>query len=92
MNYASLGILERILLSKTALVDLWLELIYMLPGSNPSHGIVHAFTQPFLDIGGELAGALLYLDAGAGEALHLNLGLKSLISGSPPLCNDILWW
>ena len=79
---------------KPAFIDLWLKLINMLPGSVSSLGIdlVHAFTQPFLNIGGELSGALLYLDAGAGEAVHLNLGLESLISGSPPLSTDTMWW
>ena len=94
MSYASPGSQSAPRSQKPALIDLWLKLINMLPGSVPSHGIdlVHAFTQPFLNIGGKLSGALLYLDAGAGEAVHLNLGLESLISGSPPFSTDTMWW
>ena len=35
--------------------------------------------QPFLEAGGELAGSLMYLDAGAAEAVKSILGLQALL-------------
>jgi hypothetical protein len=38
-----------------------------------------AVKRPFLDIAVDIAGALVYLDAGAGEVAHLSLGASFLL-------------
>lgn len=48
------------------------------PGTASGMDLTQALTRPFLDVGGVLAEALLYLDAGAGEAVASILGLQGL--------------
>lgn len=47
-------------------------------GEEPLSEIVK---QPFLDVAADIAGALVYLDDGAGEVAHLSLGASFLFGG-----------